>query len=56
VGPRNRKLPIGRFGSCRPGARPAHGLGDRHDRLVLADHASVEVVLHLEQLLLLGLT
>ena len=37
VGPRNRNEPIGRSGSCRPGARAAQRRRDRLDRLVLAD-------------------
>ena len=45
------KLPSGRLGSCRPGARAADGVGDRRDRLVLADDALVEPLFHLEQLL-----
>ena len=45
------KLPSGRFGSCRPGARAADGVGDGGDRLVLADDALVQALLHLEQLL-----
>ena len=51
VGPRNRKEPIGRSGSCRPGARAAQRGGDRLDRLVLADDAFVQALLHVDQLL-----
>ena len=36
-------------------AGTADGLGDRDDRLVLADHALVELVLHAHELLRLGL-
>ena len=38
-----------------PGARPPHGLGDGHDRTVLADDPAVQLLLHVEQLLGLGL-
>src|SRR5207244_281625 len=38
-----------------PGARAADRLGDGDDRLVLADHALVQLVLHADQLLRLGL-
>ena len=51
VGPRNRKLPIGRSGSCRPRARAAQRAGDRLDRLVLADDPFVQTLLHVHQLL-----
>ena len=49
VGPAKMKLPIGRFGSFRPAAAPADRLGDRLDRLVLADDLLVQLVLHLQQ-------
>ena len=55
VGPRNRNEPIGRSGSCRPGARAAQRGGDRLDRLVLADDAFVQALLHVDQLLGLAL-
>ena len=49
VGPRNRKLPTGRFGSPRP-ARPRRtALGDGLHSLVLTDHALVEPLLELEE-------
>ena len=47
VGPRKMNEPIGRFGSCRPGARAAHGVGDGLDGLLLADDALVQPLLHL---------
>ena len=50
VGPRNMNEPIGRLGSCEPGARAADGVGDRLDRLVLADDARVQPLLHVQQL------
>src|ERR1700694_1346906 len=66
VGPRNMKLPIGRFGSDRPAplrrvavanaptapprAPPRAGVGTRPARLVLADHPLVEDLLHPHQL------
>ncbi len=55
VGPRNRKEPVGpvRVGQAR--ARAADGVGHRADRLVLADHALVQLVFHLQQLLALAL-
>ena len=51
VGPRNRKLPSGRLGSCKPGARAADGVRDGDDRLVLADDALVQPLFHVNQLL-----
>src|SRR3546814_5537913 len=54
VGPRKRKEPIGRFGSCRP-ARAPNRVGDRHDGVLLADHAGAQRILHGEQLLALAL-
>ena len=45
VGPRNRNEPMGRFGSCKPGARAAHRVGDGAHRFVLADDARFERVL-----------
>ncbi len=55
-GPRKMNEPVGRFGILDPGPRSAgstwrHG----HDRLVLADHALVQLLLHADQLLGLGL-
>ncbi len=46
----------GPFGILEPGPGPANRLGDRHDGVVLADDALVQLVLHVEQLggLLLG--
>ena len=55
VGPMKMKLPMGRFGSCKPGARAPDRVGDRGDRLVLADHALLEALLHRDQLLDLAL-
>src|SRR3954453_16709427 len=65
VGPAKMNEPPGRFGSFRPprvrgvasemhlsssaGARSPDGLGDRPDRLVLADHALVQLIFHVEQ-------
>ena len=39
----------------QPGARAPHGIADRGDRLVLADHPRVQLALHLEQLVALAL-
>ena len=50
VGPRNRKLPMGRCGSPRPGAVAPHGVGDRADRVVLPDHALAQPLFHVQQL------
>ena len=47
--------PLGRLGSLMPGARAADRLRDGDDRLVLADHALVQLVLHAHELLRLGL-
>src|SRR6476469_501098 len=44
-GPRKTNEPVGRFGSLRPA----------RDRLVLADHALVELLLHAHELGRLGL-
>ena len=55
VGPMNRNVPIGRFGSWRPGARAAQRVRHGLDRLVLADHALVQPLLHVDQLLDLAL-
>ena len=55
VGPRNRNEPVGpvRVGQAR--ARAADGVGHGADRLVLADHALVQLVFHQQQLLALAL-
>src|SRR4051794_19045457 len=53
-GPRKMNEPVGRFGSLMP-ARAADRLGDRDDRLLLADDALVQLVFHADQLLGLGL-
>ena len=54
VGPRNTNDPFGRFGILEAGARPAKGIRHRRDGVVLADHALVQTVLEMNQLL--GLT
>ena len=46
---------MGRFGSFRPAARPANGIADRLDRLLLADDALAQVLFHVKQLLGFGL-
>src|SRR5215211_6873589 len=53
-GPRNTNEPVGRFGSLSR-ARAPDRLRDDLDRLVLADDALVELVLHAHQLRRLGL-
>ena len=55
VGPRKTNEPIGRFGILEPGARAAERVRDRLDRLVLADDALVQPLLHVDQLLGLAL-
>ena len=55
VGPRNRKLPIGRSGSESPARERRSASGDGLDRLVLADDALVQALLHVDQLLDLAL-
>ena len=45
------KLPIGRFGIFQPGARADDRFGHGCDRLVLADHALVQFVFQVQQLL-----
>ena len=45
----------GRFGSARPGARAADRVGHEPHRLVLADDALVQRVLHVQQLVALAL-
>ena len=47
VGPAKMKQPVGRFGSFKPAAAAANGLGDALDRLVLADDPLVQLVFHL---------
>ena len=54
VGPRNRNRPSGRFGSWRP-ARARRGVANRDHGLVLPDHAGVQLVFHLQQLVALAL-
>ena len=54
VGPRNRNEPIGRFGSCKPGAAAPDGVGDRPDGVVLVHHPEVDLVFQPQQLLALG--
>ena len=55
VGPRKRKEPIGRLRVGEPGPRAPQRVGDRLDRLVLADHPVVQALLHVDQLLDLAL-
>ena len=55
VGPRNRKLPMGRFGSAMPARRALDGLGHQAHGLVLSDHALVEDLVQVQQLLALAL-
>ena len=47
--------PIGRFGSCKPAAAAADGVGHGLDRFVLADDALVQPLFEHEQLGPLGL-
>ena len=51
VGPRNMKTPIGRRGVLEAGAGATHGLGERLDRLVLADDAVVDGLFHVQEAL-----
>src|SRR5213596_1532282 len=53
-GPRKMNEPVGRFGSLMP-ARAADLVRHGGDRLFLADHALVQLVLHVHELLRLGL-
>ncbi len=46
---------MGRFGIGEAGAGAAHGVGHGDDRLVLADDALAQALLHLDELLDLGL-
>jgi hypothetical protein len=55
VGPRNMKEPYGRFGSRQAGARTADRVRHRADRLVLADHAFMQLLLDMQQLVALAL-
>ena len=55
VGPRNMNEPIGRSGSCSPARARRSARGDGLDRLVLADDALVQALLHVHQLLGLAL-
>src|SRR3954465_12624797 len=63
VGPRNRKLPIGRLGSFRPArarrtaseTAPSPSPRATPQRLVLAPHAADQLVLHAQKLLALAL-
>ena len=55
VGPRNRNVPIGRSGSCRPARERRSAFDDGLDRLVLADDALVQALLHVDELLDLAL-
>ena len=56
VGPRKMNDPLGPLGVLEAGPGAADGPGQRLQRLLLADHALVELVLHAEELgrLLLG--
>ena len=54
-GPRKMNEPVGRFGSLMPARARRIALDDGDDRLVLADDALVELVLHPDELLRLGL-
>ena len=55
VGPRKRKVPIGRSGSDSPARERRSASETAVDRLVLADHALVEALLHVDELLDLAL-
>ena len=55
VGPRKTNEPIGRFGSCRPVRARRSAFATADDRLVLADDALVQPLLHVDQLLGLAL-
>ena len=55
VGPRNRNVPIGRSGSLRPARERRSALETADDRLVLADDAPVQALLHVDELLDLAL-
>jgi hypothetical protein len=47
VGPRKMNEPIGRLGSCRPGAAAAHGVRHGDYRVALADDALGQLVVEL---------
>ena len=49
VGPRNRNVPIGRSGSCRPARERRSAFATGLDRLVLADDALVQALLHVDR-------
>ena len=51
VGPRKRKLPIGRSGSLSPARERRSALETERDGLVLADDAQVQALLHVDELL-----
>ena len=55
VGPRNRKEPSGRLGSFRPARARRTASDDGLQRLVLADDAAAQGVLHRQQFLALAL-
>ena len=55
VGPRKMNEPIGRFGSWRPVRARRSALATAVDRLVLADDALVQPLLHVDELLRLAL-
>ena len=55
VGPRKMKLPTGRFGSFNPERARTTASATAVDSLVLADHALVQLVLQVKQLLHLRL-
>ncbi len=48
-GPEEDEAPDGPVGVLETGPRPADGVGDGADRVVLAHHAGVQPVLHVEQ-------
>ena len=54
VGPRNMNEPMGRFGSCRPARARRTAVESAGHRLVLADDAARDLLLHLEELLALA--
>src|SRR4030081_268735 len=55
VGPRKMKEPTGRVGIRKTGAGAPDGIGNRLDRLVLTDHAPVQVLFDAQKLLDLAL-
>ena len=54
VGPTKRNVPIGRSGILEAGARAAHGVRDGDQRLLLADDAGAQALLHAQQLVALA--